>query len=397
MHRIDGANPGPGNTFVEGDVQAGTPRTQITDDWLNAVQEELAATIEGAGLALSKPSNAQLLAAVGLLARANGGRRNWLHNGAMVVSQRHGISGGPTLGGAASGFSADRWRYYTGTGGAAVVSKFGAAWPAADQLAMGGAMHGIGISQGTGGTGPYLEQRIESVLSLQGQLCTLSLWANLVSVGSGSSLQVTTEIVQHFGSGGSADVVTAGPTFTIQLAPTNAVRFSGQVTIPSIAGKVFATSEHHVAVRFKFPNATTFSLDLTGAQLEIGAAPTPFEFVPLEVELARLQRFYQATGDWLGNTVVPGVASDIGSVKVVGSGTTGRPLDRLFTHPMRKAPTVTWYAPSNGAAASVDWEGAVRAVTGQTGESSRGPGYPTVAASRAMSALEAHYKADSEL
>jgi hypothetical protein len=59
MHRIDG--PGhAANMFTEGDPGTGVPRTIVTDDWANAVQEELIAVILSAALALDKPTNTQL-------------------------------------------------------------------------------------------------------------------------------------------------------------------------------------------------------------------------------------------------------------------------------------------------------------------------------------------------
>lgn len=71
MHRIDGPAAGVGGVFVEGDPTVGTPSTVVTEDWANAVQEELCSVIEGASLVLSKPNNGQLLAAVlALLAKA---------------------------------------------------------------------------------------------------------------------------------------------------------------------------------------------------------------------------------------------------------------------------------------------------------------------------------------
>lgn len=71
MHRIDG--PGHiGNQFTEGNPTTGTPATEVTADILNALQEEVAAVIEGAGLALIKADNAQLLEAIGLLIAGGG-------------------------------------------------------------------------------------------------------------------------------------------------------------------------------------------------------------------------------------------------------------------------------------------------------------------------------------
>lgn len=64
MHRIDGPGATVDSKFTEGDPAAATPATTVTDDWLNAVQEEIAAVIESTGTALDKAANGQLLAAI---------------------------------------------------------------------------------------------------------------------------------------------------------------------------------------------------------------------------------------------------------------------------------------------------------------------------------------------
>lgn len=71
MHRIDGPGAAPGNLFTEGDPTLGVPATTVTGAWLNAVQEEIANTIEAAGIQLSKPDNTQLHAAILALIAAN--------------------------------------------------------------------------------------------------------------------------------------------------------------------------------------------------------------------------------------------------------------------------------------------------------------------------------------
>lgn len=58
MHRIDGDGH-VANQFTEG-VPGVQVATQITGDWLNALQEELAGVITGAGLTLNKADNGQL-------------------------------------------------------------------------------------------------------------------------------------------------------------------------------------------------------------------------------------------------------------------------------------------------------------------------------------------------
>lgn len=71
MHRIDGAGATAQNLFTEGDPTQGVPATTVTGAWLNAVQEEIANVIEGAGLELDKPDNTQLHAAILALIAAN--------------------------------------------------------------------------------------------------------------------------------------------------------------------------------------------------------------------------------------------------------------------------------------------------------------------------------------
>ena len=70
MHRIDGAGATMDGLFTEGDPTTAVPATTVTGAWLNAVQEEIAAVIEGAGLVLDKPDNGQLAEAISALIAA---------------------------------------------------------------------------------------------------------------------------------------------------------------------------------------------------------------------------------------------------------------------------------------------------------------------------------------
>lgn len=56
--------PNPGGFFTVGNPGTGTPATVVDADWFNAVQEELANAIRGAGITLSKTNRSQLLAAI---------------------------------------------------------------------------------------------------------------------------------------------------------------------------------------------------------------------------------------------------------------------------------------------------------------------------------------------
>lgn len=64
MHRIDTPGATPDNRFTEGDPTIPTAATEVSAEWLNAVQEEVAAVIAGAGIALDKADNGQLLEAI---------------------------------------------------------------------------------------------------------------------------------------------------------------------------------------------------------------------------------------------------------------------------------------------------------------------------------------------
>lgn len=77
MHRIDGPGATAESLFTEGDADKEIPVTTVTGDWLNAIQEEIAGVIVGAGIALSKRDNGQLAAAI-----------------TALISQHHGVSTG---------------------------------------------------------------------------------------------------------------------------------------------------------------------------------------------------------------------------------------------------------------------------------------------------------------
>lgn len=64
MHRTDGDGH-VGGLFTEGNPAMGQAATQVTDDWLNDVQEEICNVITGAGIALAKGTQTQLQAAIG--------------------------------------------------------------------------------------------------------------------------------------------------------------------------------------------------------------------------------------------------------------------------------------------------------------------------------------------
>ena len=64
MHRIDAPGFAPGNLFTEGNPALGIPATEVSDDWLNDVQEEIVKVIEGQGITLVKGLQTQLETAI---------------------------------------------------------------------------------------------------------------------------------------------------------------------------------------------------------------------------------------------------------------------------------------------------------------------------------------------
>lgn len=79
MHRTEGTNYAPGNLF-----QNGPPGTVVEQEWLNAVQEELANVIEEAGLTLKSAATEtrdQLKAALDLLYPSHNHNASHIRNG----------------------------------------------------------------------------------------------------------------------------------------------------------------------------------------------------------------------------------------------------------------------------------------------------------------------------
>jgi len=64
MHRIDSAGSTAGGQWTAGNPATGTPATELSADWMNAIQEELIAILTEAGVTPTKASNSQVVAAI---------------------------------------------------------------------------------------------------------------------------------------------------------------------------------------------------------------------------------------------------------------------------------------------------------------------------------------------
>ena len=126
-------------------------------------------------------------------------------------------------------------------------------------------------------------QRIEDVRDFAGRTATISFWAK-----ADTSRNVTVELNQNFGSGGSSTVTA---TNTAVAITSSWARYSLTVNVPSISGKTIGTNNYLQLVILQ-TSASGSVLDLWGVQVEAGTVATPFEQRPIGTELALCQRYY---------------------------------------------------------------------------------------------------------
>lgn len=129
------------------------------------------------------------------------------------------------------------------------------------------------------------QQRIEDVRTFAGQTATLSFWAK-----ADSARNLTVEVVQNFGSGGSGDVTV---TSTVQALTSSWARYTFTLTVPSISGKTVGASSS-LRVTLLQAAASGSVLDIWGVQLESGSVATPFKRngENIAAETAACQRYY---------------------------------------------------------------------------------------------------------
>jgi hypothetical protein len=139
---------------------------------------------------------------------------------------------------------------------------------------------------GTGNSYNIVIQPIEDVRTFANQPITVSFWAK-----SDSARTVYVDVVQDFGSGGSATVSTGAA--ASQNTSTSWQRFSFNITVPTISGKTIGTSSN-ILIRIWTSGNTTFTTDIWGVQAEAGSVATAFQTATgtLQGELAACQRYY---------------------------------------------------------------------------------------------------------
>ena len=212
------------------------------------------------------------------------GRKNRIINGNFSVWQR-GTSGFDTN----DTFTADRWRMIE-SGGTGVVSR--QTFTVGSELA--GSEYYLNYNVSTASDYTGLKYRIENIKTIEPGTWTISFWAKHTSAGPNGGLIIRGD--QNFGSGGSGGVSLTSPAAI--TTTTSWVRYSKNVTIPSISGKTVGASSYLQLEIGQGADAGTgaWNLDIANVQFEKGEVATDFEFSSFGDEFIRCQRYYQQIG-----------------------------------------------------------------------------------------------------
>jgi hypothetical protein len=184
----------------------------------------------------------------------------------------------------------------------------------------------------------YLQQKIEYARTLAGKIVTFSFYAK-----ADSSRNMSTEIWQYFGSGGSTFVGEIG--VEKHSLTDSWQKFTVTFTVPSISGKTISGGNDYLSVQFWFDAGSDFdgntdslgnqsgTFDIAQVQLEEGSSATNFEMRHIAQELALCQRYFEK---W-NNGGVGGVY-----LCVLGGRTTSQASGQYtYKVPKRVTPTVT--------------------------------------------------------
>ena len=288
--RIPGASGIPTTTVLaKGDLIAGTATNAVTNLSVGSDGQTLVAnSFQTTGLAYTNNFAAG---------------KNAIINGAFNVWQR-GTSF--TCAANTATYTADRFFVNRDGTGATVTVSQQAFTPGTAPVAGYEGTYFYRYAQSVAGSGATYGllgvQRIEDCRTYAGTTVTWSFWAK-----ADSARNINLEVVQNFGTGGSATTgnFIASPT---QALTTSWVRYSVQVPISSVAGKTIGANSY---ISFTFLDASlnaTKTVDTWGWQVEAGSVATAFQTATgtVQGELAACQRYLPAfTGP---NSAVMGFA-----------------------------------------------------------------------------------------
>lgn len=248
--------------------------------------------------ALTQAERGQARANIG--ADVLGGFRNKIINGGFEIAQR----GTPfNTTGSTPKYTLDRWLVACTTGLSCIALR--QENPAGSIV---GPYRGQFAFTGTGPANSYVSTRIEGVETITGK-ATLSFYA-----ADSAATSVSLQIIQHFGTGGSAAVETALGSVAIDGNLFSTKR-SVLIDIPSLVGKTIGPN-NYLEVRFytTIPDAHQFYLARVSlVEGDATAEDDPFSPRHIQQELALCQRYtrpiqgimngYGVTGQFVGHSV----------------------------------------------------------------------------------------------
>jgi hypothetical protein len=214
----------------------------------------------------------------------------------MRVAQR-GTSGAGSTAATTAGFNGlDRWLAYR------AAFATGLTWTQIAASLPSGFANSLRVQRdnANAGTGAcWVTQTFENEAStpFQGQPVVLSFWAKAGANFSSASSALTVSLKSGAGTEVSA-VTTSGPAFVT----TDTAEINTTVTLTTawqrfvVTDASLSASLTQIAVSFGFTPVGTAStndwFEITGVQLEIGTALTPFEARPIQQDTALCQRYY---------------------------------------------------------------------------------------------------------
>ena len=251
------------------------------------------------------------------------GRKNLLINGGFDVWQR-----GTT--GTAQGYnSADRWYISRGGGSPAVsITRETFATTETDIKSK----YYLQWVQSTGGTTPYIAQRVEEIKPLLGQEVTVSVWMKAAS-----AVTIDLDVYIDYGDAQST-TLDENTSFSVT---TSWQKFQHTFTISS-GGTVSANS--NLEVRFSPPDSNTITTYFAEAQLELGSTATDFEHRSYGEELALCQRYF-CKSFRISTTPANDTTEDNGGWGGLTAYSSATARNAPFTYPirMRAVPTIVFY------------------------------------------------------
>jgi len=198
--------------------------------------------------------------------------RNVVTNGGFDVWQR-----GTSLTGSGGGYGVDMWREYTDTGSGTQskdTTVYAGNSRASYKWTTGGSASNWSIFQ-------YIET--SNCLHMANKKVTLSFWA---ATSTSRSLAAIVSYNTGVDTGWPNSFTTID---TLNFTTSSSLQlFSLTVTIPSNAKTLQVAFGVGTGGNF----AAGVTVNITGVQLEIGTAPSEFEFEPLETTLRKCQRYY---------------------------------------------------------------------------------------------------------